>query len=69
MRTDRNSIGVEIDPEYCRIIAKYLKAEAQNLFTNAQLRFESLVSQNDALAVRENRALYSVHPSKRKLEE
>jgi site-specific DNA-methyltransferase (adenine-specific) len=27
LRTGRNSIGGEIDPEYCRMAAKYLKAD------------------------------------------
>ncbi|MDW7980686.1 MAG: site-specific DNA-methyltransferase, partial [Verrucomicrobiales bacterium] len=37
MCTGRNSIGVEIDPEYCRIAARYLKAEASDLFARAEL--------------------------------
>jgi len=32
-RTGRNSIGVEIDPDYCRMAAKYLKAETDDLFS------------------------------------
>ncbi|NOZ20688.1 MAG: site-specific DNA-methyltransferase [Planctomycetes bacterium] len=27
LRTGRNSIGIEIDPDYCRMAARYLKAE------------------------------------------
>src|SRR4030066_448169 len=32
-RTDRNSIGGEIDPEYCRMSARYLRRERQSLFS------------------------------------
>ena len=41
LRSERNSIGVEIDPEYCRMAAQYLKAETEDFFTTAELRFES----------------------------
>jgi hypothetical protein len=39
LRTGRNSIGVEIDPEYCRMAAKYLKAENPDLFSRSKLIF------------------------------
>jgi len=68
IRTNRNSIGVEIDPEYCRTIAKYLKAETQDFFSSASLQFEKLVSKKDALIVKEDRALYSVNPARKRLE-
>ena len=32
LRTGRNSIGVEIDPEYCRMAARYLKAETTEVW-------------------------------------
>ena len=32
LRTGRNSVGVDIDPEYCRMAARYLKAENSGLF-------------------------------------
>ena len=35
-RTGRNSIGIEIDPEYCRMAARYLKAENTDLFASAE---------------------------------
>lgn len=40
LRAGRNSIGIEIDPEYCRMAARYLKAETSDLFAAAELRFE-----------------------------
>jgi site-specific DNA-methyltransferase (adenine-specific) len=69
MRTGRNSIGVEIDPDYCRTIAKYLKAETQDLFSSSELHFEKIVGKKDDLMVREDRALYAVHPARKRLEE
>ncbi len=40
LRAGRNSIGVEIDPEYCRLTAQRLKGEANNLFAQANVIFE-----------------------------
>jgi site-specific DNA-methyltransferase (adenine-specific) len=66
-RNGRNSIGVEIDPEYCRMAARYLKAETTNLFLNAELVFERITAER-ACMVREHQALYEVRPAKKKLE-
>jgi DNA modification methylase len=67
LRTERNSIGIEIDPEYCRTAARYLKAETSGLFSNAKLLFEKDGSDRACL-VREHQALYEVRPAKKKLE-
>jgi len=67
LRTERNSIGVEIDPEYCRMAARYLKAETSDLFTTAELRFEKTPTETAAL-VKEEPALYGVRPAKKRLE-
>ena len=67
LRTGRDSIGVEIDPEYCRMTARYLKAETLGLFSNAKLVFERS-STEQACLVREDQALYEVRPAKKKLE-
>lgn len=66
-RNDRNSIGVEIDPEYCRMAARYLKAETTSLFSSARLNFEK-VTAGRALSVREDQALYGVRPARKRLE-
>ena len=66
LRTDRNSIGIEIDPEYCRSSARVLKFESSDFFSRATLFFEK-VDQKQASLVREDQALYSVRPAKRKL--
>lgn len=65
-RTDRNSIGVDIDPEYCRMAARYLKAETSDLFSNAKLLFEKVTNEREFL-VKEEQTLYEVRPAKKKL--
>jgi site-specific DNA-methyltransferase (adenine-specific) len=66
-RTDRNSIGVEIDPDYCRMAARFLKAESANLFSTAKLQFERVATEAANL-VREDQALYELRPAKKRLE-
>lgn len=41
LRSNRSSIGIEIDPDYCRMAAQYLKAENSNLFSNSKIIFEN----------------------------
>ncbi len=68
IRSDRNSIGVEIEPEYCRMAARQLKAEASTLFANVQLKFEKIEEQSmGQLQVCEDRALYQVRPARKVL--
>jgi modification methylase len=67
LRTGRNSIGIEIDPEYCRMGARYLKAETADLFATSELRFEK-ADDGAAVLIREDLALYEVRPAKKKLE-
>jgi hypothetical protein len=66
LRTDRNSIGVEIDPGYCRMAARYLKAETADFFSNANLLFEKVTAEQTCV-VREDQSLYEVKPTKKKL--
>lgn len=66
MRTGRNSIGIEIDPDYCRMIARYLKVENSGLLSEVELLFEKVATEQ-ALAVMEDQALYEVKPAKKKL--
>jgi len=44
MKANRNSIGVEIDPEYCQMTLKKLKGKEQNLFNEIEIRFEKIVN-------------------------
>jgi DNA modification methylase len=67
LRTGRNSIGVEIEPEYCRMAARYLKAENTDLFSSAELHFERATAEPVCI-VREDQALYEVRPAKKRLE-
>jgi len=66
LRTDRNSIGVEIEPEYCRMAARYLKAETSDLFANAKLLFEKVATEQPSM-VQEDQALYEVKPARKKI--
>jgi modification methylase len=66
LRAGRNSIGVEIDPEYCRMTARNLKAENPNLFSNTKLLFEK-VDRAEAFLIKEDRVLYEVRRAKKKL--
>jgi len=63
----RNSIGVEVDPEYCRMAARYLKAESNNLFSKAELIFERVFQEEGPHMVKEDSALYDVRPARRRL--
>ena len=65
-RTGRNSIGVEIDPDYYRMAARYLKAETSDLFSSAQLIFEK-ISMEQASMVKEDQALFKVRSARRKI--
>lgn len=46
MRCGRNSVGVEVDPEYCRLAAARLRPEAAGLFGGVQFEFVSAVSES-----------------------
>ncbi|NLB65959.1 MAG: site-specific DNA-methyltransferase [Lentisphaerae bacterium] len=67
LRSGRNSIGVEIDPDYYRMAAKYLKAETEDLFSTAKLRFEKAPDEQLAM-IQEDSSLYKVRPAKKRLE-
>jgi len=69
LKNGRNSVGVEIDPEYCRMIARYLKAESNDLFNEVELQFARTVHVKKQMVVREDRELYKVRPARKRLEE
>ncbi len=69
LKCGRNSVGIEIDSDYCRMAARYLKAESQDLFDKSELKFEELIQAEKQLCVREEQELYRVRPAKKKLEE
>jgi len=67
-KNNRNSIGVEIDPDYCQMTARYLKAESSDLFSDTELIFEKATTQKEASIVREDRELYEVQPARKPME-
>jgi site-specific DNA-methyltransferase (adenine-specific) len=65
LKTRRNSLGIELDTEYCRMAASRLMNENGSLFTRATLQIE-LRAQNAAIAAdREVGALHENPPSYR----
>ncbi len=44
----RNSIGIEVDPQYCQMAAKSLQKEISNLFAETELFLESVISESSA---------------------
>jgi len=68
LRYGRNSIGIDIEPEYCRMAARYLKKESINLFVNTELIFEKMVTDNcGRMQVCEAPVLYEVKPARKSL--
>ena len=67
LKTGRNSIGVETDSDYCRMAARYLKAEASDFFSTAKLVFEK-ATVHDGISINEDHELYNVCPAKKRLE-
>ena len=67
LKTEHSSIGVEIDKEYCRSAARYLKTEASDLFSQAHLIFESVEPEHEN-TIREDEELYHVRPARKKRE-
>jgi site-specific DNA-methyltransferase (adenine-specific) len=67
-RNGRNSIGIDIDNEYCRMAARNLKAENNNEYINAELVFERMIYNSSGdMKVSEDKTLYKVRPSKKAL--
>jgi len=64
IRTGRNSIGIEIDPDYCKMIARYLKAENSGLPSGVKLLFEK-IAPKQAFAVMEDQALFELKPARK----
>jgi DNA modification methylase len=59
LRASRNSIGLDIDRQYCRMAAKRLKVEASDMFTNAKLVFQKFVEDEQGVrALAEEKASY-----------
>ena len=68
LRYGRNSVGIDIEPEYCRMAARYLKKESSNLFINTELIFEKMMADNSGqMQVCEDQALYEVKSARKPL--
>ena len=65
LRYGRNSIGIDIEPEYCRMAARFLKKESSNLFLKTGLIFEKMIPDNTGhMQVCEDQALYEVRSAR-----
>ncbi len=66
LRYGRNSIGIDIDPEYCRMAARFLEKESSNLFLKTELIFEKMILDNIGhMQVCEDQALYEVRSARK----
>ncbi len=66
LKYGRNSIGIDIDTEYCRFAARLLKKESSNLFANIDLMFEKMVVNNlGEMQVCEDQAFYNIRSAKK----
>ncbi|MEA3360513.1 MAG: site-specific DNA-methyltransferase [Thermodesulfobacteriota bacterium] len=66
LRHGRNSIGIDIDPEYCRMAARFLKKESSNLFLKTELIFEKMILDNiGQMQVCEDQTLYEVRSARK----
>jgi hypothetical protein len=64
---DRNSMGIEVNEQYCSIAANRLKDENQNLFSSAKLELPDFTAPPEkALVVREGAVHYSLSRRKTK---
>ena len=69
LRYGRNCIGIEIEPEYCRMAARFLKKESCNLFMRTELKFEKMVNDPSGRAqVCEDQALYEVRSARKTMD-
>ena len=65
MKAGRNSIGIEIDPEYCKMAEERLRKENSDMFSTATLEFIYPAQEpQPKLAVSDKRAKYSARKKK-----
>lgn len=67
LRSGRNSIGVEIDPEYCSMAARNLKAENSDFFVDTKLIFEKALQQESGI-IAEDFDLYRLKAARKRLQ-
>jgi site-specific DNA-methyltransferase (adenine-specific) len=67
MKWNRNSIGIEIDPEYCRLAAKRMFDENQNLFSSSSFEcIHAPATKEEALILRDKPTAYRVRTTRTK---
>jgi site-specific DNA-methyltransferase (adenine-specific) len=68
MKAGRNSIGIEIDSEYCKMAEDRLREENSDVFSTATLEFiypaQTIESRQTKIAVGEKRVKYSIRKKK-----
>ncbi len=69
LKYGRNSIGIEIDLDYSRMAARYLKAEGSALFTEAELAFERATVEESMCIVEKAPDLCHTRAAKVRLEQ
>lgn len=68
LRHGRNAVGIDVDPEYCRMAARHLKRESSNLFMDTELRFEKMTKDGSGeMLICEDQALYEVRSARKSL--
>jgi len=67
MKCGRNSVGIEIDSEYCRMTAKRLLDENQNLFSSSSFEFANAPAETEnGFVLREKPVAYKINRIRRK---
>ncbi len=68
LKFGRNSIGIDIEPEYCRLAAHQLKKESSSLFLDTKLTFEKIIADNTGqIFVHEDKSLCEVQTIKKSM--
>ncbi len=49
IKAERNSIGIEIDSEYCQMILERLKVEEQNFFNKIDVKFQKIENHSEIM--------------------
>ena len=63
MKCGRNSLGIEIDEEYCRMTLDRLKTEERGLSTEVKIEFSKMSGNGGNLTINEEPAFYKAGKS------
>ena len=67
MKWGRNSLGIEIDPEYCRMAARRILDENENLFSTTDFEcIHAPTTYEKALVLREKPVAYRISRPRKK---